>query len=107
METFILYQYVVLPIITNESIAQLPQAIHVLYRHHLPPHKKNETIVVLFAKMCVVQDFSKGHTRLELKKRVVRLKLILSKLLDSFGSILVHLGKYMHQRSSNLYIIRP
>lgn len=29
---------------------------------------KNETIVVLFAKMCVVQDFSKGHTRLELKK---------------------------------------
>lgn len=67
METFILYQYVVLPIITNESIAQLPQAIHVLYRHHLPPHK-NETIVVLFAKMYVVQDFSKGHTRLELKK---------------------------------------
>lgn len=48
---------------------------------------KNETIVVLFAKMCVVQDFSKGHTRLELKKRVVRLKLILSKLLDSFGYI--------------------
>lgn len=33
-----------------------------------PSPWENETIVVLFAKMCVVQDFSKGHTRLELKK---------------------------------------
>lgn len=42
----------VLPIITDESIAQLPQAIHVLYRHHLPPLKKMKQLPFYLLK-CV------------------------------------------------------